>query len=71
MVEKAIRIGSGKSVNTLPPSGVELERVARLTGFKNVRRFKKRLDDAISVTGDYYDRLMPHLLDSASDGPTP
>ena len=70
-VEKAIRIGSGKSVNTLPPFGVELERVARLNGFKNVRRFKKRLDDAISVTGDYYDRLMQHLLDSASDGPTP
>lgn len=62
-VEKSIRIGSGKSVNTLPKSGVELARVARLMGFKNVRRFSKQLQDTLTVTRDLYDRLMQELLE--------
>ncbi|HDY88789.1 MAG TPA: hypothetical protein ENH82_11850 [bacterium] len=64
-VEKAIRTGSGKSVNTLPKSGIELARVCRLMGFKNVRRFNKQLQDVTSLTKELYDRLMQELLDSA------
>ncbi|HDY89119.1 MAG TPA: hypothetical protein ENH82_13520, partial [bacterium] len=64
-VEKAIRIGSGKSVNTLPKSGTELARVARLMEYKNIRRFNKRLQDVISLTRELYDRLMKKLLVSA------
>jgi len=63
-VEKSIRIGSGKSVNTLPGSGIELARVSRLMGYENIRRFKKRLEDVISLSKEYYDRLMNELLDS-------
>jgi len=67
-VEKAIRIGSGKSVNTLPKSGIELARVARLMGFKNIRRFYKFLQGIISLTKEAYERLIQELLDSAQDG---
>ena len=66
-VEKSIRIGSGKSVNTLPKSGTELARVARLMGYKNIRRFNKRLEDVITLTKEFYDRLMQELLDSVTD----
>ena len=66
-VEKAIRIGSGKSVNTLPKSGTELARVARLMGFKNIKRFTNRLQSVISLTKEFYERLMQELLDSSED----
>jgi [glutamine synthetase] adenylyltransferase / [glutamine synthetase]-adenylyl-L-tyrosine phosphorylase len=66
--EKALRIGSGRSVNTLPLQGVDLARAARLLGFRNVRRFRKRLEDVISLTQEQYSRLMAGLLDGAADG---
>lgn len=65
-VEKAIRIGSGKSVNTLPKSGIELARVSRLMGYDNIRRFRKRLEDVITLSKGFYDRLMRELLDSSA-----
>ncbi len=66
-VEKVIRTGSGKSVNTLPKSGIELARVSRLMGFKNIRRFYKRLENVISMTKEIYERLMQDLLDYSED----
>jgi glutamate-ammonia-ligase adenylyltransferase len=65
-VEKAIRIGSGKPVNTLQKSGAELSRVVRLMGFKNMRRFEKQLQDVLTLTKELYDRLMQKLLASAA-----
>ena len=65
-VEKAIRIGSGKSVNVLPSSGTELLRVARLMGFKNVRRFQRRLTEVSTLTRELYDRWMTRLQKSVS-----
>ncbi len=67
-VEKAIRIGSGNPVNTLPESSIELARIARLMKFKNIRRFNKRLQDVISLTRELYDRLMQELLEAAGGG---
>ena len=67
-VEKAIRIGSGKAVNTLPESGIELSRVARLQDFRNVRRFSRRLRDVMALARELYDRLMQALLDEAKAG---
>ena len=60
-VEKAIRCSSGKAVNTVPVSGTELSRVARLLGFKNVRRFNKRLEDVMTLTREYHERMMVEL----------
>jgi glutamate-ammonia-ligase adenylyltransferase len=59
--ERALRIGSGKSVNTLPDSGIELARVARLLGFANIRKFRRRLDDVLSLSRERYERLMREL----------
>lgn len=67
-VEKALRVSSGKAVNTLPESGVELARIARMLGFKNIRRFRKRLDDVRMLTREYYERMMRELLESAENG---
>ena len=67
-VEKALRIGSGRSVNTLPKSEVESARVARLLGFTNMRRFMKRLEDVMYLTQNLYDRLMNELLMRSEDG---
>ncbi|MBT4484652.1 MAG: hypothetical protein HOC71_13355 [Candidatus Latescibacteria bacterium] len=69
-VEKAVRIGSGRAVNTLPASADEVSRVSRLLGFKNTRRFKKRLTDVIDLTAELYDRLMSELLNQAGNGKT-
>ncbi|MDP2982403.1 MAG: hypothetical protein Q8O92_03630 [Candidatus Latescibacter sp.] len=65
--EKALRIGSGRAVNTLPQPGVDLARAARLLGFRNVRRFRKKLEDVISLTQEQYSRLMAGLLEEAAD----
>ncbi|MCE5251567.1 hypothetical protein LLG96_15260 [bacterium] len=67
-VEKVLRISSGKAVNTVPAADAELTRVARLLGFKNVRRFTKRLDDVRIITREYYERLMKELRDRAENG---
>jgi len=67
-VEKAIRIGSGKAVNTLPESGIELARVARLLDFKNVRKFSRRLSDITELSRELYNRLMGALTDDATAG---
>ncbi|MFC1606823.1 hypothetical protein ACFL47_02540 [Candidatus Latescibacterota bacterium] len=66
--EKAIRISSGKSINTVPKPGAELMRLARLLGFKNARRFHKRLDDVTGLTKEYHDRLMGELEARSGDG---
>lgn len=64
-VEKTLRIGSGRSVNTVPKTETEAARAARLIGFKNIRRFRKRLDDVTCLTENLYDRLMKDLLSNA------
>ncbi len=69
-VEKSLRIGSGKPVNTLPDSGTELARVTRLMKYDNIRRFKKRLGDVTGLVRDFYNRLMENLLDFSSDSQT-
>ncbi len=66
-VEKTLRIGSGRSINTIPPSETETARVSRLLGFRNTRRFRKRLDDATGLTLDLCGRLMRELRDRAPD----
>jgi len=68
--EKAIRIGSGRSANIIPDSERETARISDCLGFKNVRRFRKRLDDVCSLTTELYDRLMKELLDRVSGGKT-
>jgi glutamate-ammonia-ligase adenylyltransferase len=65
--ERALRIGSGKSINTLPESGIELARVARLLGFGNVRKFQKRLADVLILSGERYRLLMASLLRDDAD----
>lgn len=67
--EKSLRIGSGRSVNTVPRSGIELARAARLLGFRNVRKFTKRLQDVITLTRERYERLMFRILHSCADAP--
>jgi glutamate-ammonia-ligase adenylyltransferase len=67
--EKAVRIGTGRPVNTVPATGTESARVARLIGFGNIRRFIKKVEDVISLSRERYDRLMSGLLDAASDCP--
>jgi glutamine synthetase adenylyltransferase len=67
--EKAVRIGTGRPVNTVPATGTESARVARLLGFGNIRRFRKKVEDVISLSRERYDRLMSGLLDAASDCP--
>jgi len=66
-VEKALRIGSGRSINTLPSSESETNRVSRLLGFRNSRRFRKRLDDSTALVSELYDRLMTDLSKRAPD----
>ncbi len=66
--EKALRIGSGRSVNTVPPSGVELARAARLLGFRNVRKFTKRLEDVLTLTRERYASLLQRLSNVPADG---
>lgn len=63
--ERALRIGSGRSINTIPESGAELMRVARLLGFGNVRKFRKRLDDVLTLSRERYERLMTALRSDA------
>ncbi|MHB9027132.1 MAG: [protein-PII] uridylyltransferase family protein [Candidatus Latescibacterota bacterium] len=65
--ERALRIGSGKSINTLPESGIELARVARLLGFSNIRKFQKRLGDVLNLSRERYQRLMISLRQDAAD----
>jgi [glutamine synthetase] adenylyltransferase / [glutamine synthetase]-adenylyl-L-tyrosine phosphorylase len=65
-VEKAIRIGSGKAVVTLPEGGAELARVTRLLGFKNIRQFSRRMQDVMSLTRELYDRRFA-ALEKAAD----
>ena len=67
-VEKAIRIISGKALNTLPESGVGIMRISRMLGFNNVRRFNNRLSDVCHVTREYHERMMKELLDRAESG---
>jgi len=67
-IEKVLRVSSGKAVNTLPESGIELSRIARMLGYKNIRRFIKRLDDVRTLTKEYYEQMMTELLDSAENG---
>lgn len=64
-VEKALRIGSGRDVNTLPESANEFTRVGQLVGFKNMHRFKKRLEDVISLTQERYHHLVNHLFEQS------
>jgi len=64
-VEKALRIGSGLSINALPDSEAEKSRVSRLLGYRNVRRFMKRLEDVTSLTAELYESLMNRLLSAA------
>lgn len=64
-VEQAIRIGTGRSVNTVPAEGVEAARIARLLGFRNVPRFLKRIEDVIIPTRERFERMM----DRAECGP--
>lgn len=66
-VEKAIRIGSGKSVNVLPKSGSELLRVMRLMDFDNVRRFQRRLNDVRTLTRELYERWMNRLKENTHE----
>ncbi len=68
--EKAIRIGSGRAINTIPDTPEESGRIAGRLGFGNIRRFRKRLDDVCSLTAGAYDRLMKDLLSRAGDGET-
>lgn len=67
--EKALRIGTGRSVNTAPSSGVELERLARLLGFRNIRKFTKRLEDVLTLTRERYEGLMRGLSSVSADEP--
>jgi len=67
-VEKALRIGSGRAVNTLPESEAELARIAQFQGFNKLGRFRKRLADVTSLTRELYDRLMNELLNRAENG---
>ena len=67
-VEKAIRVGSGRAINTVPASEIELSRVARLLGFKNIRRFSKRLEDVRALTKEFHERMMTELQDRAGNG---
>lgn len=67
--EKAVRIGTGRPVNTVPATGTESARAARLLGFGNIRRFAKKVEDVISLSRERYNRLMNGLLDAASDCP--
>jgi len=64
-VEQAIRIGTGRSVNTVPVEGVEAARIARLLGYRNVPRFMKRVEDVIIPTRERFERMM----DQAACGP--
>ncbi len=66
-VEKALRIGSGRSVNVVPADETETARVARLLEFRNVRRFRKRLDETIARTRELYLRIMDDLACRAPD----
>lgn len=68
--EKCLRIGSGRAVNVVPLSGsADIARAAGLLGFRNIRRFRKKLEDVISLTQEQYNRLMGELLDEAEDRP--
>jgi len=64
-VEKALRIGSGLSINALPDSEKEKRRISRLLGYRNVRRFMKRLEDVTFLTAELYESLMSRLLSDA------
>ncbi|MFC1692204.1 hypothetical protein ACFL1R_01715 [Candidatus Latescibacterota bacterium] len=66
-VEKSLRIGSGRSINSLPASEAELGRISRLLGIMNIRRFKKRLADVTSLAHELYHKLMKELLDQAGE----
>ncbi len=66
--ERALRIGSGRSVNTLPESGIELARAARLLGFGNIRKFRRRLEDVLTLSRERYERLMKSLRERTGDG---
>jgi [glutamine synthetase] adenylyltransferase / [glutamine synthetase]-adenylyl-L-tyrosine phosphorylase len=66
-VEKAIRIGSGRSVNTLDSSGTDTARAARLLGYRNLRKFLKKVEDVTTLSRERYERTMGDLLDSAAD----
>ena len=66
-VEKVLRVSSGKAVNTLPASGTELTRISGMLGFKNVRRFTKRLDNVLALTREHYERMMKELCDLAEN----
>ncbi len=57
-VEQAIRIGTGRSVNTIPAEGVEAARIARLLGFRNIPRFMKRIEDVILPSRERFERMM-------------
>lgn len=61
-VQKAIRIGSGKSINTLPLTGPELLRIADLLGFRNVHKFRNKVKDSMTRTREYYNILMNNLV---------
>ncbi|MFA6471820.1 MAG: hypothetical protein WCU00_07250, partial [Candidatus Latescibacterota bacterium] len=64
--EKCLRIGSGRSVNVVPLTGsVDIARAAGLLGFRNIRRFRKKLEDVNALTQEQYNRLMGKLLDEA------
>ena len=60
-LDKTLRIGSGRSMDIVQVDDREILRVAGLLGFKNVRRFRKRLGDAISLTRELYERTMTSL----------
>ena len=68
VVEKSLRIGSGRSINTVPASEHECARIAAILGIKNVRRFRKLLDETIEVTASLYESLMGELRARAKDG---
>ncbi len=67
-VESALRIGSGRSINTFSESDRESYRIARLLGFRNVRRFKKRLKEVTGRIHELYVVMMENLFNQIRDG---
>jgi len=66
-VEKALRIGSGRPVNIVSGSETETARISQLLGFKNTARFRKRLEDVLTLTRELYNRLMKELFQRTAD----
>jgi len=69
-VEKALRIGSGRSINTIPASETESYRIAKLMEFKNARRFRQRLIEVTGRVHELYLTMMDDLLQQAPNGET-